>query len=263
MKKIYTLFLGAAFWMNLTSSNAQTTAMNYDFVDCNGNPQSLFADLDAGKAVIIEFFMTSCSPCIDASADLEIMKTGLMAEFPGMIKAYAFGFTNTYTCSTINSWVTTNGVTSIPADSGALQVAYYGGMGMPTIVVLGGGTAHTVLGSPYLSYTSADTTIMATDIRNFLNGTGVTENNLVSGLKLFPNPAADEVKISFDLKEITNLKIELYDISGRLVTTVLDKKNQNGLIIETLNTSAYADGVYIVKINSNETITQQKLNIIH
>ena len=263
MKKIYTLFLGAAFLMSASSANAQTAAMNYDFIDCNGNPQSLFADLDAGKAVIIEFFMTSCSPCIDASADLEVMKAGLMAEFPGMIKAYAFGFTNTYTCSTINSWVTTNGVTSIPADSGALQVAYYGGMGMPTIVVLGGGAAHTVLGAPYLSYTSADTTIMATDIRNFLNGTGITENNLVSGLKLFPNPSADEVKISFELKEITNLKIELYDISGRLVTTVLDKKNQKGTIIEALNTTTYADGVYVLKINANGTITQQKLNIIH
>jgi len=261
--KIYSFFLGIALTLNVFNAGAQTTAINYNFIDCAGNPQSIFADLDAGKAVIIEFFMTSCSPCIDAAADLEIMKAGLMADFPGMIKSYAFGFTNTYACSTINSWVTTNGVTSIPADSGALQVAYYGGMGMPTIVVLGGGTAHTVLGAPYLSYSSSDTTIMVTDISNFLNGTGVAENNMISGLKLFPNPSAEEVKISFELKQIANLKIELYDISGRLVTTILDKKNQIGLFTEQLNTSDFSNGAYFIKITSNETISQQKFNIIH
>lgn len=262
--KIYAFILGVFVSLTSISSKAQTTAMNYDFIDCAGNPQSIFADLDAGKAVIIEFFMTSCSPCIDAGQTLEVLKADLMAQFPGMIKAYAFGYSNTYTCSVINSWVTTNGITSIPADSGANQVAYYGGMGMPTIVVLGGGTSHSVLGAPYLSYTTPDTTIMGTDIRNFLNGTGVNENtNIISKLNLFPNPANTEVKISFEMKEITNLKVDLVDISGRLITTIADKKNQQGEVVETINTSLYAEGVYIININTNGIISQQKLNIIH
>ena len=261
--KIYSIILGAALAFTSISSKAQTAAMGYDFIDCAGNSQSLFADLDAGKAVILEFFMTSCSPCITAGQTLEVMKADLMAEFPGMIKAYAFGYTNSYTCSTINSWVTTNGITSIPADSGALQVAYYGGMGMPTIVILGGGTGHTVLGTPYLAYTTSDTTIMATDIRNFLNGTGINENNIISKLNVFPNPCNEAVKISFELKEISNVKIELFDISGRLVSNIAEKRNQVGEIVETINTNLYSDGSYLIKINANGIMTQQKLNIIH
>lgn len=263
MKKIYSLILGLALTFSSVSSKAQTAAMGYDFIDCNGNPQSIFADLDAGKALIIEYFMTSCSPCISAGATLEAMKADLMAEFPGMIKAYAFGYSDTYTCPTINSWVTTNGITSIPADSGALQVAYYGGMGMPTIVILGGGTSHTVLGAPYLAYTTSDTAIMATDIRNFLNGTGIKENNLISKINLFPNPSNEQVKLTFELKEISNVKIELFDISGRLVSTISEKKNQVGEITETINTNLFSEGSYLVKINANGNISQQKLNIVH
>lgn len=263
MKKICSIIIVVTLMFTSVSSKAQTAAMGYDFIDCNGNPQSIFADLDAGKALVLEFFMTSCSPCISAGATLESMKADLMAEFPGMIKAYAFGYSDTYTCSTVNSWVTTNGITSIPADSGALQVAYYGGMGMPTIVILGGGTAHTVLGSPYLAYTTSDTTIMANDIRNFLNGTGIKENNFISKINLFPNPSNEQVKLTFELKEISTVRIELFDISGRLVSTIAEKKNQVGQITETINTSLYSEGAYLIKVNADGNVSQQKLNIVH
>ena len=263
MKKIYSIILGLALTITSFTCVAQTTAMNYNFIDCAGNPQSIFADLDAGKALIIEYFMTSCSPCITAGATLEAMKADLMAEFPGMIKGYAFGFSDTYNCTTVNNWVTTNGITSIPADSGALQVAYYGGMGMPTIVILGGGTSHTVLGAPYLSYTTSDTATMATDIRNFLNGTGIKENNLISNINLYPNPSNEQVRLTFELKEISTVKIELFDISGRLVSTIAEKKNQVGEIVETINTNLFSEGSYLIQINANGNISKQKLNIIH
>lgn len=263
MKKSYSIILGIVLTFSSISSKAQTAAMGYDFIDCAGNSQSLFADLDAGKALIIEYFMTSCSPCISAGATLEAMKSDLMAEFPGMIKAYAFGYSDTYTCPTINSWVTTNGITSIPADSGALQVAYYGGMGMPTIVILGGGTSHTVLGSPYLAYTTSDTAIMANDIRNFLNGTGIKENNFISNMSLFPNPSNEQVKLTFEIKESSTIKIELFDITGRLISTVSEKKNQIGQIAETINTSTLSEGAYLIKVNANGNISHQKLNIVH
>ena len=73
--KIYSISLGVLLTFASISSKAQTTAMAYDFIDCAGNAQSLYADLDAGKALIIEYFMTSCSPCISAAATLESMPT--------------------------------------------------------------------------------------------------------------------------------------------------------------------------------------------
>ncbi|CAN5555958.1 hypothetical protein BH10BAC1_BH10BAC1_09140 [soil metagenome] len=262
--KIITFILGAFSAFSSTYSSAQTTATPYNFIDCNGNPQSLFADLDAGNAVILEFFMTSCSPCIAAGQTLEVMKADLLSEFPGKIKAYAFGFSDTYTCGAINSWVTTNGITSIPSDSGAYQVAYYGGMGMPTIVILGGGSSHSVLGAPYLSYTTSDTTTMAADIRNFLNTASVSDfNNVITKIKMYPNPGNDLVKLSFELKESADIQIDLLDVSGRRISAILDKKNQSGAIVESFNTSVLANGSYVISIKANGIVTQQKLNVIH
>lgn len=262
--KTIKLFITAVAVTAAMQTQAQTTAMNYAFTDCAGNSQEIYADLDAGKAVILEFFMNSCSPCVTAGSKLESMKADLLAEFPGMIKAYAFGYTNSYTCTTINNWVTTNGFTSIPSDSGAAQVAYYGGMGMPTIVILGGGTAHSVLGTPYVGFTTSDTTTMATDIRNFLNGTSaITENmSAVNDLSVFPNPANTEVKISFSLVKTSDVTIDVMDLTGRLVTNVMNEKAQNGTITKSINTASISEGNYLVRITTNGVSTQQKLSIV-
>lgn len=253
--------LGLAFSPKM---NAQTTAMNFNITDCNGNPHNLFADLDAGKAVIIEFFMTSCGSCITAGNTLEDMKANLLSEFPGMIKSYAFGYNNSYSCATVNNWVTTNGFTSNPSDSGATQVAYYGGMGMPTIVILGGGTSHLVLGSPYVGFTTGDTTTMANDIRNFLNGTSsVEENTSFSGLSVYPNPANADVNVTFEMKTDGEVIVDVVDLTGRVIKTVFNGNLQSGAVIQTFNTSEIAEGNYLVRISSRGNVTHQNLSVVH
>ena len=151
-----------------TQTSAQTTAINFNRNDCNGNAQNLFSELNAGKAVIIEYFMTSCAPCPAAGQVLEVMKANLLSQYPGKIKSYAIAFNNTYSCSTVINWVNTYSFTSVPMDSGATQVATYGGMGMPTIIIAGG-VNHQLLGAPYIGFVNGDTTQMASNIRAFLN----------------------------------------------------------------------------------------------
>lgn len=262
--KTIKLFASTIALMFSIQTRAQTTAMNYSFIDCAGNPQEIYADLDAGKALILEFFMNSCSPCIVAGGKLESMKADLLAEFPGMIKSYAFGYTNSYTCTTINNWVSTNGFTSIPSDSGATQVAYYGGMGMPTIVILGGGTAHSVLGSPYVGFTTSDTTTMAADIRTFLTGTGVKENtNSLTEISVYPNPANSLLTISFSLIKNSDVKVDIVDLTGRVISTVMNETTTSGPVSKTVNTASMAEGNYIVRIDVNGVVSQQKLSIVH
>lgn len=263
MKNIITIVLTVTIFFLSNTAKAQTTAMNYNFIDCAGNSQSIFADLDAGKAVILEFFMNSCSPCITAGQHLEIMKADLLAQYPGMIKAYAFGYTNSYSCTIINNWVTNNGFTSIPSDSGAAQVAYYGGMGMPTIVILGGGSSHTVLGTPYIGFVSSDTTTMANDIRNFLNSTGISENKeIMNSLSLFPNPAASETNLSFNLNSAASLDINIVDLTGRNVVNVMNGNVTAGVFSKTINTSGLSEGIYYISVKTDGVVTQKTLNVI-
>lgn len=263
MKKIILLITTAVVLFDL-SVNAQSTAMDFNLTDCNGSSHHLFSDLDAGNAVIIEFFMTSCNSCITAGQKLEAMKTDLLAEFPGKIKTYAFGFNNTYTCSQITSWITNNGFTSIPCDSGAAQVAYYGGMGMPTIVILGGGAAHSVLGSPYVGFTTSDTTTMANDIRSFLSPSGIKETSLaVNSIDVFPNPANNKLNLTFELIKNSTVKIELIDITGRVISVLSNENLLSGKISKTIETASFAEGNYILKVSADEAVINKKINIVH
>ena len=64
MKKNYTTFI---LCLSLVSVNAQTsltTAVDFTVTDVHGNTHNLFSYLDEGKHVIVDFFFTTCGPCI-------------------------------------------------------------------------------------------------------------------------------------------------------------------------------------------------------
>ncbi len=237
--------------------------MDFNRMDCNGNMQHLFADLDAGNAVILEFFMQSCQPCITAGNKLEAMKSALLAEFPGKIKSYATGFTNAYSCASNLNWVTSNGFTSIPMDSGSTQVAYYGGFGMPTIVILGGGTNHSILGSPYIGFTTSDTTQMAADIRGFLNtATGITNGfELASGMSVYPNPANGLVNFRYSGTKAGTLSVEVMDLTGRTVLQVMNEVIASGEFVKSFSTADIASGSYIIKASLNGAVSSHRFTV--
>ena len=264
MKKIilplFSLILAAG------TSNAQTTALDFNRKDCNGTMRHLFSDLDAGNAVILEFFMAGgCAPCINAGNKLEDMKTDLLTKYPGKIMGYSFGYADSYSKTVCASWVSDNSFTSIPMDSGAYHLAYYGGFGMPTIVVLGGGTAHSVLGSPYLSFTASDTITMANDIRTFLNTTaGISEQkNIFSEINVYPNPANDNLNLKISLKENSLLKIDIVNTLGKLTETILNENVTAGFILKNISADHLAEGIYFIKISAgnDNTTTYHKFSV--
>lgn len=251
---------GMLFGMMSVVATAQTTAMDFHRMDCNGNMQHLFADLDAGNAVILEFFMNNCSPCVTAGSKLEAMKADLLAEYPGMIKAYTFGFTNSYSCTTVANWVSNNGFTSVPLDSGAAQVSYYGGFGMPTIVILGGGTNHSILGSTYVGFTTSDTIQMAADIRAFLSTpTGIDAlPELQNGISVYPNPSNGMTTLRYSATEAGTLTAEVLDITGRKVMSLVHDTVAAGEITKTFSTAEVATGAYILKVSLNGAVTSHR-----
>ncbi len=132
MKKSFYLMIALMFASVI--SKAQTTAMDFTKVDCEGRSHHLFSELDSGQVVIMEFVMT-CNSCIAAGHAIEAMVMDLQAEFPGRVKWYQIAYTNSYTCATMTGFKNTNGFNSAIFDQGAALVAYYGGFGMPTVAV--------------------------------------------------------------------------------------------------------------------------------
>jgi hypothetical protein len=263
MRKTFTtFFIALASLCAATSTQAQSTAMDFNCIDCNGNWQHLYADLDAGNVVILEYFMTNCSPCVTAGNYLEQMKADLLAEFPGKIKAYSIGFTNSYSCTSINNWVNNNGFTSIPVDSGGAQVAYYGGMGMPTIVIAAGSN-HDILGVPYIGFTPSDTAVMAYDIRAFL-GTPTAVSSIMrdSYVRFFPNPANDYIHLDLYTHLEGDLDVDVMDVMGKQVASLLHEKIQ-GEYEKTLNVSQLAPGTYFLRVNLGGSMSSHKITVVH
>jgi hypothetical protein len=245
-------------------SKAQT-ALPLSGLDCNGVSHDLYADLDSGKAVILHFFMASCASCPPPAQKIQAMANHILATYPGMISAYAMPFNNSVSCPTTASWVSSNRLSLYaPYDSGAAQVAHYGGFGMPTVVLLGGADHHVMFST--LSFSTSDTTIMRDSILRLFNPTAPTVINelpsSVASFSVFPNPANDNVSIQLSMKETSNISIDILDLSGRKVMTVLDER-QNGMLSKQVNTNTLSNGNYLVRLLVNGQTSTQKLNILH
>lgn len=261
MKKINLLFW--ALMLVTTISKAQTTAMQFTGQDCNGNNVDLFADLDAGKAVILHFYMPNCGSCPPPAKKIQAMANNINAIYPGKVKGYAFPFQNSTTCSYSQGWVSSNILSFYaPMDSGAEQVAHYGGFGMPTVVVVGG-TDHKVLFST-LSFSTSDTTEMRDKIIAMINGaTGIGDlPHALNSFNIYPNPAANQFSVSIDLKEAADVLIDVTDLTGKEVTVLMNEKH-NGPLKKEFNTENLPNGIYFVRLQVNHVSSTQKLSITH
>lgn len=262
MKKARVLLIALMFV--ITISKAQTTAMQFTGQDCNGNNVDLFADLDAGKAVILFYYMPNCGSCPPPAKKIQTMANNINVTYPGKVKGYAFPYQDVTTCSYSQGWVNSNGLSGLyaPMDSGAQQVAHYGGFGMPTVVVVGGAD-HKVLFST-LAFSTSDTTEMRNKIVALLSGsTGIADlPQGVNSFNVYPNPAADQFVVNIDLKAYADVLIDVTDLTGKQVTVLMNEKRR-GLLEKQFSTAALPNGVYFVRVQVNGQATTQRLNIVH
>ncbi|WP_238528718.1 T9SS type A sorting domain-containing protein [Kordia algicida OT-1] len=79
----------------------------------------------------------------------------------------------------------------------------------------------------------------------------VEEDNILSGLSLYPNPASDIVKIQLP-QAVNEIKIEVYDNAGKQIAMQLSPDN-------TIDVSNIASGLYLITISSDDIKTTKKL----
>lgn len=172
-----------------SSVSAQTTALDWTKTDCDGVQHTLFAELDAGNVVIMEFAMIpSCQPCITAAKSLGKTVAGLPAEMLPKVKLYSIAFDDGYDCQEMKSWKDNNKLQSIVFDGGAEQVAQYGGMGMPTVVIAAG-SDHKVIYRKK-GFALKDTVAIKTAIMAALSQASIKTAEDAFGFAIYPNPAS-------------------------------------------------------------------------
>lgn len=264
MKKLLLSPLALLFIYNF--SFAQTTAMDFTKNDCtSGVTHTLFADLDSGYTIIQAFDMIpNCQLCIDAATELQIIRDNYTQSNPGMVRWYTTGYLDSYSCSGMTSWATSHGFTpDAEFDQGANEVAYYGGMGMPTIVVLGGTDHHVFY--KHLGYSASQ----IDDIEAAINASisAITSAPVLQlqefTVNMFPNPVKDNFTIQLGLNESSSLRIEIVSLSGQLVQSVFNGSATSGNFTKSVNASLLTAGMYLLKTTVNGAITYSKVCIVN
>lgn len=94
--------------------------------------------------------------------------------------------------------------------------------------------------------------------------TGIQEQSkaTLNSLVLYPNPASQNTKLSFNLIERNKVSVLVYDILGNLVSTLShDNEFEKGNHTVNLNTSDLSSGIYYVSLEINGAKETKKLVI--
>jgi len=77
----------------------------------------------------------------------------------------------------------------------------------------------------------------------------------------FPNPAPQRATLHFGLSEATAVQISVYDLLGREVKALVDGRFEAGRHTERFSTSAFAPGMYFVRLRTSNTTRTRKLTV--
>lgn len=78
----------------------------------------------------------------------------------------------------------------------------------------------------------------------------------------YPNPFNPSTNISYSIPQTTDVSLKIYDVTGRLVSTLVNKRQASGSYDVNLNASAWASGIYFYRIVAGDFIKTRKLTLI-
>ncbi len=237
------------------------TATDFTVTNCAGTSQHLFAELEAGKVVVMVWVMP-CGACIGPAKTAFNASQSFQTSHPGRVLYYLVDDANNTACATLSSWATTNTISPNSVfKSSAILMTDYGAAGMPKVVVLGG-SAHTVFDDEINSFNQATLT---TAITNALAAPSSVENyeknNANFQLNLFPNPVYNTAKVYYTLNQADEVCFEVYNILGKKVKTISAGKLTAGKHETQIDLESLSEGVYFVQLKTNNNREMRKFYI--
>jgi hypothetical protein len=82
-------------------------------------------------------------------------------------------------------------------------------------------------------------------------------------VSIFPNPSNHLTTVSIQTSTPEQVKVRVFDLSGRLTETPANAITVEGRTETTINTTNYAEGMYIISIQIGEAYIQRKLVVKH
>ncbi len=78
----------------------------------------------------------------------------------------------------------------------------------------------------------------------------------------YPNPFNPETKISFSIDRPSKVLLQIYDVKGMFISTLMNGEYTEGTYETPWNADKYSSGVYFVKLSDGNSLLTQKLMLI-
>jgi hypothetical protein len=258
MKKLLSILFAFSIFISYSQ-----TASNFNCNDCASVNHDLFTELNSGKIVVITWVMP-CSACVSGALAAQAAVQSFSASNPGMVLNYVADDYANSSCTTIQNWCTTNGITAATKfANAAVSMSPYGTAGMPKVIVVGG-SGYTVY------YNQNNSTVTQSGIQNAIttalaaNVTALKESNgSVSLMEVYPNPTNNAATLNLNLVKETKVKIEVENILGQKVMDVYNGNLNAGENSVKINTTELANGNYFISCSDDKASKKIKLIVNH
>jgi hypothetical protein len=165
------------------------------------------------------------------------------------------------TCSQINSWCNSNGLINTKRFSDTrIKMTDYGDIGMPKIVILGGGINHLV-------YFNEINSVVGSEVQTAIDS-AISQSTGLSDLKndfsgfISPNPASSSTSLMLNNPAAGNYNICILNVEGKAVTPAYTVSLLPGEKEIVLSVSDLENGIYFVQISGNERKYVYRLSVI-
>ncbi len=89
---------------------------------------------------------------------------------------------------------------------------------------------------------------------------GINSNESITSLKMFPNPSVNQdLSLSFEMKKVGKVQIELIDITGKSVVELYNGVNAAGTFTEKFKIPTLNNGLFFLRIQVAEDVLTRKL----
>lgn len=267
---ICSVFLFAGAQAQVTNFAVGDVCPDFTVTDVNGTSYSLYDRTSQGQYVLLDFFFTTCPPCQQTTPIFNELhdKYGCnggnlfcLSIDTGDDDAQVVAFENTYGGSFSHA----------PAASGTegggnAVVSTFGIQQFPTYTLIG----------PDNKFISTDIWPIAS-VGDFeaafpaasgitpqaCSAVSVTPRQDIKALEVYPNPAANQVRVATDFPNVGPATIQIFDMMGKQVmkqsweVTGLSRQETQ------VSLSGISNGMYMVKIQQNgTTIAAERLNVV-
>ena len=114
-----------------------------------------------------------------------------------------------------------------------------------------------------VTYTHAEMTDMALEEIGQTVATGTEVLPTASSLSAaYPNPMSQHGVVTVELAEAADVRVEVYDVLGRAVATLMDAPAEAGRYALALDASSLAPGAYLVRLTANGFVQTQRVTVV-